>query len=48
MCGRDGERGARERNIRRLTGWLLAVVFLAGCLAGAVSACAAVMDWSAL
>lgn len=48
MCGRDGERGAHERDIRRLTGWLLGTVFLAGCLAGVVSACAAVMGWRVL
>lgn len=48
MCGRAGDRGAHERSIRRLTGWLLAVALLAGCLAGAVLTCAVAIGWSVL
>jgi len=48
ICGRAAERGEHERDIRRLTGWLLAVVFMLGWFAGIVCACVAVMGWAIL
>jgi hypothetical protein len=48
VCGRAAERGEHERDIRRLTGWLLAIVFTLGIGCGAllVAACAGL--WAAL
>jgi len=48
MCGRTGPRGGHERNIKRLTGWLLAVTFMLGCLAGSVGVCAIALGWVVL
>ncbi len=37
-CGRDGQRGRRERDVRRLLAWLLAFAFTLGACAGIVTA----------
>lgn len=47
VCGRDGRRGQHERNIRKLTAWLLAIVFTLGVMCGAVATLAGTWIWAA-
>ena len=48
VCGRDGHRGQHERNVRALTGWLLAIVFMLGIMCGAVLTAVGAGLWAAL
>jgi hypothetical protein len=48
VCGRAAERGEHERNVQRLTGWLLAIAFTLGIGCGTALALVCAGLWAAL